>query len=146
MRKVKTVKIQLDNGETKEFTVKELTCQNIIDLTQNNSLFTDSSKNSENGEELKGGEFSLLNELNDFGKEINKVIKMSCEFTTEDLKPLAPSELKEIYNALKEVNSDFLHILEKVGISQMLNQLLARAGKTFSGMLAPLSNQVIPER
>lgn len=148
MRKIKLVKIELDPEKsdakpiTKVFTVKELTCAQIIELTQTSTLFGDGddSKNSDNGEERavealqapKG----LLGELADYGKEVESIMKATCDFTIKDLKPLAPSEINQIYAAFKEVNADFLLVLEKLKITNLYQQVLDRATSAFSKMFA----------
>ena len=147
MRKIKPVKIELDPDESgkslsKTFTVKELTCAQIIELTQTSALFGDGddSKNSENGEDAAEKALQapkgLLGELADYGEEIKKIMKATCDFTIEDLKPLAPSEIKEIYAAFKEVNVDFLEVLEKLKITHLYQQVLDRATSAFSKMFA----------
>lgn len=144
MRKIKPVKIELDPIEaeakpiTKTFTVKELTCAQIIELTQTNALFGDgtASKNSDNGEGVTNT--GMLAALGEYGEEIRKIMKLTCDFTIEDLKPLAPSEIKQIYTAFKEVNADFLEVLEKLKITHLYKQMIDRATSAFSKMFVPL--------
>ena len=143
MRKRKTVKIDLDEGKSKEFTVKELTVKNILTLAQNNPFFASSEnpgqqpKKSANGGETENQVVlnGILGEFKEFGDGINDVLKVSCDFKIEDLKELAPSEIQEIYEGFREVNQTFLKILEKVKLLEAVNKIVDKTMTSFSEML-----------
>jgi len=154
MRQTKTVKIQLDNGDSeevveKEFTVKELSIKSIIALSQSNAFFSDSkdepeeeAKKDENGPEPdkgavdKGAGVSLYEELSGIGEDIGKVMEETCDFTMADMVDLYPSDVKDLYEAFQEVNQTFLDVLRKLKILDMFLQVMERAFANFSGMLA----------
>lgn len=143
MKKTETVKIKIDEKTEKEFTVKELTVAQIIDLSQNNPLFgatlNDADKNTGNDhktapdDEKEGG---LLSEALDLTKSASKVIGIACDFKVDDLKPLAPSDVKKIFDAFKRVNSTFLSLLDQLGILEITKEILGRALSDFSRTLA----------
>lgn len=144
MRKIKTVKIDLEEGKTKDYIVKELTVKNILELAQNNPFFVDTdksgqqSKKSANGEETesKKPDTGLFSELTEFSDGLKRVIEASCDFKLEDLEELAPSEIKEIYDGFREVNGTFLKILEKVKLLEAVNKVIDKTLTNFSEMLA----------
>lgn len=159
MRQSKTVKIQLDVPGSdeileKEFTVKELSIRSIIELSQNNSFFSDSKpkdpdpaqdiKKEENGQEPdvtaavadQGPGVTLFEELSGMGDDIGKVMKETCDFEISEMIDLYPSEVKELYQAFQEVNQTFLDVLRKLKILDMFLGIMERAFTNFSGMLA----------
>jgi hypothetical protein len=143
MKKTKTVKIKIDEKTEKEFTVKELTVAQIIDLSQNNPLFgaTLNDKNKTTGKtqkkvpekEEQGG---FLASAVGYSESAQACMKLCCDFDIKDLKPLAPSDIKEIFDAFKEVNSTFLSLLDQMGIIKATKGILDRALSDFSRMLA----------
>lgn len=118
MRKIKTVKI-----DDKEFTVKELTVQQVWDLK--NSGEKDSS-------------------------EIERLAALCCpELTTEVAMSMAPSELKQLWTLFKEVNADFLELAAFLGIDKaVMEAVKAEIAKIQHTLIAPsvvLSGQATAE-
>jgi len=160
MRKRKVITIDIDEKTKKDFAVKELTLQQIIDLSQKNPLFAaDTSGNTElagnhtgndpeqhkKSESLPKGinpnaEKGLLEQLSgdfvDFSKAAKEVVGLSCDFQMEDLLELAPSDIKQVFDGWKEVNQTFLHFLEKMGILEAVMAIIKGAISDFSEMLA----------
>ncbi|MDA3788076.1 MAG: hypothetical protein PF503_06240 [Desulfobacula sp.] len=148
MRKMKTVKITLDpvgdaDSIVKAFTVKELTIQNILDLSQSNAFFKkeDGSvapaiKKEQNGEESAepAPEKSLMGQLTDMATEVKSIMEMTCDFTMDDLKKLSPSEVRVLFQEFQEVNQDFLDLLRTLKILQAFKGILERAFSSFSEM------------
>jgi len=62
--------------------------------------------------------------LSDFKNIIHKFLPKFTNLTLPDILPLAPSELSELINVFKEVNSDFSNALKSLGILEYLNGLL----------------------
>jgi len=143
-RKVKTVKIELDDGSTKDFTIKELSIQDILDLSQQNAFFTQSAtpdaKKSQNGEDPADteAEKGLMEDLTQYGATISEIMAKICDFQLVDLKPLAPSDVAELYDGFKEVNATFLGVLEKLKIPEMVSKTIQKHMSNFSKMLAIL--------
>lgn len=143
MRNIKIVKITLE-GETdpREFTIKELTIEQIIELSQTSSLFG-GNKEGENEKPAQDPatvmamqNIPILGHLKDLGFELEKVMKSTCDFSLEDLKPLAPSEVKEVWNGFKEVNQDFLEVLEKLGLTKAFELMVEKVSNSFSAIAA----------
>jgi len=143
-RKIKTVKIELDDKSTKKYTIKELSIQDILDLSQDNSFFkpetANTIKKSQNG--VKSAETaadkSFLEEIIEYGTEIEGVMEKICDFKLVDLKPLAPSDIKELYSGFQEVNEVFLDVLKKLGVLKMFTRMLEKHIKNFSKIAAIL--------
>ena len=134
-RKIKKIEIKLDDNTTKSFIIKELTVQNIIDLSQYNSFFTDDS--SENQiDKIDGESKGFLDDLVSYGSDIEQVMEKTCDFTLQDLKQLAPSDIKKLWLGFREVNHDFLSVLEKVKILEILKKLLEKHIQTFLKVVA----------
>lgn len=94
MRKIKVIKI-----DDREFTIKELTVQQVWDL-----------QNSTDGDE-KG--------------EFERIAAMCCpELTREVGMSLAPSELRLLWDMFKEVNADFLELAAFLGIDQVIMEVI----------------------
>lgn len=126
MRKTVTV-------NDKEYTVRELTVQDIIDL-MNDSIFFGASK----GNKPEGkNDFVLVAE------DLSKAMKKCCDFDINDLKPLPPSEIKNIYNAFMEVNATFLEILKALGMTKVLEKIQEAILQNFSKLLVTSLKQGI---
>lgn len=108
MRKIKSIKI-----DDKEFTVKELTVQQVLDL-----------KNS--GAEKEGS-------------EIERLAALCCpELTAEVAMGMAPSELKQLWDTFKEVNADFLELARYLGIDKaVMDAIKAEIAKIQHTLIAP---------
>ena len=113
MRKIKAIKI-----DDKEFTVKELTVQDVWNLKES-------------------GEGST-------GSDIERLCALACpELNLDVAKTMAPSELKQIWEVFREVNADFLAAVAWFGVDQVLINTLKNeiAGKlaSLTGPSASLS-------
>lgn len=96
MRKSKTIKI-----DDREITVKELRVKDVRQLL----------------------EMSEANE-DDVMVLIDKFLPVVTDIKSEDMEAMAPSELKILWDAFKEVNADFLVMAERLGITKMLGSLI----------------------
>ena len=94
MRKHKTIKI-----DDREITVKELRVKDIRHLI-----------------DLAGRGLT--------GDNADQVLEMSINMKMADLDDMAPSEIKTIWDAVREVNADFLAGLDAVGLKDRLRRLI----------------------
>jgi len=112
MRKREVIKI-----DAREYTIKELTVEEIIELTQGSVFFSDT---------LKGNEKQKLPDSDEIGRvkgDLKRVMEKCCDFTPDDLVKLAPSEINTLYDKFKEVNSDFLSFLKTMGVTEILGNI-----------------------
>ncbi len=129
MQEIKKIEIQTEPDTIKVFTVKELTVKQLIELSQTNSLLGGESKKKDPGN-APGSSF--VHQLLSFRPDLEKVMKMSCSFTFDDLIELPPSDIKIIFEGFQEVNQSFLEGLEKLGLLETLKKLLGHFIKIFS--------------
>ena len=111
MRKRKTIKV-----DSREITVKELMVKEIMDI------FNDMTS-------IEG------NSMAGFADEIKKILPLATDLTLDDLYTMAPSEIKEIYDAIKEVNAVFFDLAESLGIAKMLEGVKNSIVSDFSGLV-----------
>jgi hypothetical protein len=141
-RKREVVKI-----DEKEYTIKELTVEQIIDITSGSVFFSSMLKGQDNGKQKDGEdkekENSLIDEIKLVKNDIQRVMEFTCDFKIEDLRKLTPSEIRTLYDAFMRVNSDFLSILEKVGAVELLTSIKDIVLNLFSRTLVTLSNQAM---
>ena len=131
MRKKTTVTI-----DNKKYEIKELTVEEIIQLGQSNKFF--GTSNSDNGVEENPKNDSVKDSVEDFDmlkSDIEAIMDASCDFKMSDLRKLAPSEINLLFEAFKEVNSDFFGWLKVLGIAELLDQIRAALLQNFSKML-----------
>ena len=126
MKKVETIELN-----EKQYTISELTVKQIIEIAQNGQverslalLLTDNK------------DISLAQIFTTFVNEIKVITEKCCSFSVEDLESLAPSEIKEILECFRRVNSDFLSVLREVGIITALSKLKEKMEVDFSNLLA----------
>lgn len=100
--KQKTVKIN-----DREITVKELTPRNILDI-------------------LDGVDEQNI-QTTDLVELLNKHLDKAVNLKFEEILDIPPSDLKELYEAFKEVNSIFFDMAGQMG----LGQILVRAKEAF---------------
>lgn len=125
MKKRETVEIN-----EKQFTISELTVRQIIEIAQNSQTETGLAL-------LTTGENVSLNTIfTIFLEELKAIINLCCDFTIEDLEDLAPSEIKLLFAAFKEVNADFLLAMGEVGITTALSNIKNQMVVNFSKVLA----------
>lgn len=66
---------------------------------------------------------------------INQFLPLVTNLKIEDVEDMAPSELKLIWEAFKEVNADFLEWVEHLGITKMLGSLIQKQlNEAFAGL------------
>lgn len=109
MRKTKTIKI----GD-REITVKELRVKDIRQILE-----------------------TAENENDDFLKQIEGLLPLVTDLKLKDMEDMAPSELKVLWEAFREVNSDFLSLTERLGVGGALKDFLQ---KHLTEALSDLSN------
>ena len=112
MRKRKVIKI-----DDREITIKEMTIKEIMGLA---SGFTEMESTN----------------LDDFKKQIDKILPMVTDISLDDIIGMAPSEANEIYEAVKEVNAVFFEMAEKIGLLKIVNGLKNSVISDFSGIAA----------
>jgi hypothetical protein len=117
MRKSKTIKI-----DEKEIDIKELRVKDILEIFD---MF---------GQEGIG---DLENQIQTFLPMFTKDISL------EDLKSMAPSEINQIVDAAKEVNSYFLSIARRLGLGKLIKDFQEAIMTDFSGLLAGSLKQVM---
>ncbi len=93
MRKRETIKI-----DYREVTVMELTVQDIMELFQ-------------------------ADKEADFLELVNTWLPRTTDLTLEEMKTMAPSELEQVFNTWKEVNSAFFRMARAAGLGQILTEL-----------------------
>ena len=111
-RKRKTIKI-----DDREITVKELTIKEIM------GIFTDFTEMAGTG-------------LGDFKQQIETILPLVTDISSEDIVKLAPSEAKEIYDVVKEVNAVFFEMAENLGMTKILGNLKTSIVSDFSSLVA----------
>lgn len=90
----------------------------------------------------------FLAEVGDAGglmEELEKWLPRGTDLKIEDIKKMAPSELKAVYDAFREVNTDFFEIAGRLGLDQMAARLKESFMKELSGALSGSLRRVIPE-
>lgn len=131
MRLRATVKI-----DKKEYTVKELTVREIIDLISNYESNDDKPNPS------AAGAKALLG-ITPF---VEKIIALSIEGAElKDLFELAPSELAMIYEEFKEINSYFFEAAQRLELGKQVEMIVKEILKDFSQYALSLSKQVMQE-
>jgi hypothetical protein len=121
MKRIKEVRI-----DDRIIKVNELTVKQLIELGRR---FTDRGPDADTSTKA-------------FIDEIRGSLSMVVEgITFEELESLAPSEITQLYDAFKEVNSAFLTIAEKMGFGNTIRELLRGMRNDFSGYLPNSSKQ-----
>ncbi|SPD72565.1 hypothetical protein PITCH_A140045 [uncultured Desulfobacterium sp.] len=111
MRKSKTIKV-----DDKEIVVKELRVKDIRKIAEEA-------------------------EKDDVEKRIPELLPLATDLALHEMEDMAPSELKVVWEAFKEVNADFLSVMEGLGIGKALKNSLQRH---LTGALADLSSVGMP--
>lgn len=123
----------------KEYELKELTVINIIDLIQNFNFFQE-EKPEENKKEENIIDTENIVSIISF---LEKVLKVSADFDINDLKTLSPSEIRILFEAFKEVNSDFFLLLQKTNLLEVIQNIQEAMMENFSRRLVLLLSQDI---
>ena len=115
MPKTKTVKI-----DNKEITVKELRVKDIRTLL----------------------EIAERAEDDDFLKQAETLIPLVTDIKLNDIEEMAPSEIKILWGAFREVNADFLSAIERLGIKEAF---ISSIRKHLTDAFADLLNEDMTE-
>lgn len=118
MRKRKTVKI-----DSKEITVKELTVREIMDIL---------NEAGSTGTEDQGP----ADQIQDLKTLVEKHLIKATDAKLEDFKEMAPSEIKEVVDAFREVNTVFFETAQRLGLGGLLDRLKSALLKDFSELAA----------
>jgi|GEM_PF-1337651 len=103
MRRTKIVKI-----DNREITVKELRAKDIRKLLE---------------------EMERLEKTGDPMEKLDELLPLATDLKVRDLEELAPSELKVLWEAFREVNADFLALTGRLGIGKALVNSLQKSLK-----------------
>jgi len=60
------------------------------------------------------------NDMGDMSAALGKVLPVATNITADEFEELAPSEIKQLWAAFREVNEDFLSPLDRAGVGQMI--------------------------
>jgi len=124
MRKDKVVEINENENTVKKYKVYELTVKQILELF--NSDILDGNKT-----------------LSDFEGQASKLLPYGTDATLDDLKEMAPSDIKLILDAFMEVNDSFFALARAAGLGNMLSELKAAILRDFSNLLVNSLSQAI---
>lgn len=141
----KTANVTL-NG--KDFNLKELTVGEIIELINESTLLSGKlnqgngggEQNAKTGQKAQEGidddMFKDLLELSTgLNRDLSRMMEKCCDFSISDLKPLAPSEVKQLVDVFKEMNSDFLGVLKALGLLEVILEIKEATLSSFSKTL-----------
>jgi hypothetical protein len=120
--------VELDDGKT--ILVHELTVGQILDLFEDKDLGGDGSDES-------GSDISSLM------KVATRHLPKATNLTFEEMRDMAPSELKVVYDAFAEVNTVFFGIARSMGMDKMLIELKQAVIEDFSSLLVVSSKRAM---
>lgn len=123
MRKRRVVKI-----DDREITVKELTVLEILDI------FDEAGGSA-------GGEQGPADQIGDLKDLVAKHMSKATDAKLEDFQTMAPSEIKEIVDAFREVNAVFFDTAQRLGLGDLMTQFKSALLKDFSALAASLSTK-----
>jgi len=128
MRKSKTLELEViknDATEKKKITVKELRVKDVLQF-------------------FDGLSISDAKDTAGFLALASKILPLTTDdLTFEDFKDFTPSEIKEIYEAFKEVNSVFFSMLGQLGLDKVLEELQQQIIQGFRGHVVDSLKQVM---
>ena len=110
MRKRKTIKI-----DEKEITVLELRVKDVLEIYE---------------------EIEAKKGLEDIQSQARQFLPKAISLDIQDLKEMAPSELKELYEAFKEVNAVFFEAAQTLGLGSLLSEAKKSIVKDFGNLCA----------
>lgn len=116
-RKIKVIKI-----DDQEITVRELRIKDLIELLES------AEKKTTPG----------------FLEMLREYLPKLTDLDTEKAIGMAPSELKEVFDAAKEVNAVFFDAARAMGAEKVLAELRASLEQSFSAIVADSLKQVTP--
>ena len=120
----KTIDVEGPEGEPISVTVHELTVKQIIDM-------------------LNSGDLGTGKSLDDARKFLVTNMNKGTSLTLEQAQDMAPSELKKVYTAFKEVNSVFFEVAREAGLLNLLSELKKAVAEDFSKLLVGSLKQVM---
>lgn len=100
------------------YEVRELTVRQIMDILQDESLT---------------GQGSTLAEVKD---GIDRHLNKATDLSVERMMYMAPSEIKQVYDKFKEVNSVFFEVARSVGLEGLLTELKKQISEDFGKFVA----------
>jgi hypothetical protein len=135
--------VKLDDTE---YTVKELTVKEIIELFSS-SQFDGGGSTSSNAPKKGLGKFLIDPELFGIGFFFKNLLTLTIAepVKVEDLMKYAPSELNQLYEAFREVNSHFFDLAQTLKLGETVRKMVEGLSRDFSLLAADLSKQVIKE-
>ncbi|KKM00924.1 hypothetical protein LCGC14_1799580 [marine sediment metagenome] len=125
----------------KEITVLELTVGDIIDLGYlvTGQMAPDADEADGAGAGNKDAAGEDLFSIGGIQKLLEQHLELGVQGAKlEDLRRMAPSELKVLYEAFKEVNTVFFEVAQQVGLKDLLRTLQETVRKDFLNSLAAL--------
>lgn len=125
----KTVDIETDDGDKKAVTVHELTVRMIIELIGDDGLG-----------QVGDGETPLNTDLASLQAVVDRHLPKATDLKLEDMRDMAPSDLKRVYEAFREVNAVFFDVARAAGLETLLAELKAAMQEDFSRLLVVSSN------
>lgn len=122
MRKIKTIKI-----DEREITVRELTVKQIMGIFDN------------------AGQTG--SDANDLAGILKDKMALVTDLTLDDIVTMAPSELQQVWGAVKEVNTAFFELAQAAGLGQTIDKILAQLREAllsdFSSLFASSLRQAM---
>lgn len=125
-RKTESFVIKMDDESEINVTVYELRVGDIL------KLFDQTSSMQENNESVGVKDLMSLADAN--------FLPLCSNLKIEDLKQMAPSDIKVCLDKFKKVNSAFFEMAHMVGLSTFLKNLQAAALADFGQFVVGLSN------
>jgi hypothetical protein len=128
--------------DDKEYTIRELTVEEIIDLFSNkeSSSGSNQTKKEENRIEM------VIGQVFGGGQYLSNFLKIALpETELSELIKLAPSELMKIWEKVKEVNSYFFELAQKLNLGQLLTETVKQILTEFSKYAVVLSKEAMEE-
>lgn len=119
MPQTKTISI---NG--KEITVKELRVKDMLEIIE------------------KAGKSKKDVTIAGFKSLVEQNMTLACDASIDDLKEMAPSEIKQIVDAFKEVNSVFFETAQALGLGGITKELKESLKSDFMKIYADSLKQV----
>jgi hypothetical protein len=130
MRKTET--IELGDDPKVEVKIRELTVEQILGIFDK----------WQNAAKIEGDE---IDEAGTFIEEIEKVFEMSVSgIGFKELNRYAPSELREMWDTFKGVNSVFFEAINSMGITESLSGLIKATKDDLLKIFQDSSNAVTP--
>ena len=112
------------NGE--EVIIKELLVEEILNFINSGTQQSEASN-------------TIESEFDDIKGQIDQLLVVSVPgVKVEDLTKWAPSEIKKLYDAFKEVNDTFFVVAQRLGLNKLVSQVEQAIATEFSVLFANL--------